>query len=305
MKLYLKQLFVLMIIAYAIHGVYQACQALPAFIHRHSPLVPKVFPAEYEYNSLHKAAENGGVEDVGEYLRTHEINSCDDKGNTALHRATARGALDIVKLLIRKGANPNLHNIADSTPLHYAIENHKDEIVDVLLAYKSTDIEDPQWGDTPLHVAVKSNSPTILKKLLKAGAKVNALNKEGLTPLIVAAGMGNVDILKLLTDNGGDWSAKDNSGRFAANILMDESFYDTVKQLIQYFKSTGKTKSLDLVVSQGYPDGNLLHLSSKLGIDNVVKELLEAGVEINERNSVGNTALFFASTEGVWNFWFF
>jgi hypothetical protein len=56
----------------------------------------------------------------------------DSKGNTPLHMAKN---LDIVQLLLTKGADPNAQNFSGDTPLHKAINYINDDIVKLLLSH--------------------------------------------------------------------------------------------------------------------------------------------------------------------------
>lgn len=61
-------------------------------------------------------------------------------GNTALHWACLGGHLDIVKLLLSRGASPALVNDKDQIPLDLAAFNNHMHVVDHFLA-QSKDIE--------------------------------------------------------------------------------------------------------------------------------------------------------------------
>ncbi|KAJ8116953.1 hypothetical protein ONZ43_g4317 [Nemania bipapillata] len=61
-------------------------------------------------------------------------------GNTALHWACLGGHLDIVKLLLSRGASPTIGNDKDQIPLDLAAFNNHMHVVDYFLA-QSKDIE--------------------------------------------------------------------------------------------------------------------------------------------------------------------
>jgi len=82
-----------------------------------------------------------------------------------LFDASIEGQLDIVKLLIKAGADINAKN---------------------------------EYGDTPLIVASRYNQMDIVKLLIKAGADINIKNKGGNTALMIAFRYGYEDIVDLL-----------------------------------------------------------------------------------------------------------
>jgi ankyrin repeat protein len=73
------------------------------------------------------------------------------------------------------------------TALHYAAESNTmvDAIPALVAAGIPPDIRDVD-DDTPLHFAARGNAGRAARALLDAGANPNSLNEEGLTPLQVA-----------------------------------------------------------------------------------------------------------------------
>jgi ankyrin repeat protein len=64
-----------------------------------------------------------------------------DTLQTPLHVACSEGKVDIVKLLVKAGANPNLRDCSGWTPLHCACKNGDLRICEVLLQCKNIDCE--------------------------------------------------------------------------------------------------------------------------------------------------------------------
>lgn len=96
---------------------------------------------------------------------------------TPLHFAckTTGDTLDIVKLLIEKGANIN------------AVES----------VYRSSS----------LHAAALNGATKIVKYLIDKGADVNAKNKKNWTPILFASKFGHFDIVRMLYEKGASLSA--------------------------------------------------------------------------------------------------
>ncbi|KAI8379382.1 ankyrin repeat-containing domain protein [Radiomyces spectabilis] len=61
------------------------------------------------------------------------VNSCDADGITALHYASDRGHMDMVKLLIQLGADINARSNDQETPLHYACISEQLEVAEYLV----------------------------------------------------------------------------------------------------------------------------------------------------------------------------
>lgn len=95
--------------------------------------------------------------------------------------------IEIIKLLINKGADVNGKNYTDSSPLHYAValKNKGTEIIKLLID-KGADMNTKNcYGDTPLHRTV-FRSLENAKILIEHGADVNAKDNDGKTPLDIA-----------------------------------------------------------------------------------------------------------------------
>ena len=82
-----------------------------------------------------------------------DINCCDDKQRTSLHIASAKGSIEIVRILLDFGANPNIRDCVHNLPIHLAIISSHVPVVTLLLE-AGTDIHSLDLhGKTVLHLA--------------------------------------------------------------------------------------------------------------------------------------------------------
>ncbi len=133
-------------------------------------------------------------------------------GNTALHLAASSGEVDIVRILLNGGVNPNLVSFSGSTPLSLACVSGDDEVVELLLAAGA----DPNLfgGNASSALYLVAPYPDLVERLLEVGADpsyVHPLN--GLSVLHAAARAGNDESIALLVERGVDVDIKDNAGR--------------------------------------------------------------------------------------------
>jgi uncharacterized protein len=143
-----------------------------------------------------------------------KIEATDRAGENALMLAALNGDMDLVKLLITKGAEVNKKGW---TPLHYAAANGNDDIAKLLLGYSAyVDAQSPN-GTTPLMMAARGDHITTLKLLLDNGADVNAKNQIGMNALDFAKQYKAPDAIKGLSARmaqaGGGTTAPQNGAK--------------------------------------------------------------------------------------------
>ena len=138
------------------------------------------------------------------------------RGATPLFAAAATDDVDVVKLLLARGADPKLYQADDQTPMMAAlggrgafggggaVDPRKALEVMRLLHDAGTDVNVMSIqhhllrtrGGTALHFAVRAGSAAAVKLLLSWGADVNAKDMDGLTALDYALGRGYVPFLQ-------------------------------------------------------------------------------------------------------------
>jgi len=126
-----------------------------------------------------------------------DINDRFLNGLTPLLFAVNQKDPDMVKYLVKKGANVHAYDMNANTSLHYAVSYLDIDIVTILLDNGSCIDSINRLHNTPLHIACSlfrnTNYFETIKLLLEYGASIDIVNLDGNTP---------VDILK----NGADGS---------------------------------------------------------------------------------------------------
>ena len=153
------------------------------------------------------------------------LKNIDENGNTPLIIAVYENRMDLVRVFLYLGANPNLKNNNDTTALMIASQNNQVECTYLLLHYNADiHIQDTE-GNTALMYASVYDSIDIIKLLInKDNQNLDQINENGWTALLLAASMNNYDIVYLLLQNGVDINKQSNKwDNLLKDIIDDDS----------------------------------------------------------------------------------
>ena len=222
-----------------------------------------------------------------------------------LSGAARAGDANRVKLLLAEGKDPNQSDAAGGrTALHWAVRNGNIEIVDILIKGGADLNKGDQAGKTALSHAAESGKVDLTRKLIESGADVNKRDLVGGNSVLWAAGLGNADTLAIVVEAGGNVDVKDINGLTPLQWAAQTGKTDSMKILIDggadvnatdslngesvlmRAARSGKTESINLLLDNGADPliktklgGNALHISSEFGNVEIVKILVERGMD--------------------------
>ena len=189
--------------------------------------------------ALHYAASGGRVEMMRMLIdRGADVNASTVSlwrpsrgGLTPLHGATDGGNYDAVVLLLEHGADPNAATGEGVTPLHNAAYGGIVRMVILLLDAGADPNAQDAEGWTPLHGAAISRWLGVERVLLQAGADPNAQDDDGMTPLHVAADQGKGGVARALVAAGADVGMVDGNGRTAADVARQRGHVELAEAI--------------------------------------------------------------------------
>uniref|UniRef100_A0A803W706 Ankyrin repeat and SOCS box containing 10 n=1 Tax=Ficedula albicollis TaxID=59894 RepID=A0A803W706_FICAL len=187
---------------------------------------------------------------------------------TPLHITASRGHTGCLRLLLQRGAAPDLAP-GGRTALHALSED----------------------GYRPLHLCRSADSIECVRQLLQYGASVNSqTEEENDTALHVASRLGLVEHVQLLLHHGAELEVKNKEGQTPLNAAcaqhhqpQDMDRYYRVCQLL--VESGASINAADR--EQQRP----LHLACKNANAQIAELLLARGANVNVMNYGGSTAL--------------
>ena len=225
---------------------------------------------QYGRTSFHCATISGQMEtmkvllELGADVNAQCNSDAYDRGCTPLRYAVlCEYSLEVVKLLLEKGAklNPSIAPVV--TPIHDAAAMNLQDALELLLAHGLDPNPKAANGSTPLHFAACNDHTKIVSILLAHGADINAQSNDGATPVHVAAECGCDRTLKLLLENGANPNFKTDEQLTALDVALREGFTDIALVLVEADAKRGPkhgTTKLQCELGKGSEDLSQLSL---------------------------------------------
>jgi len=242
---------------------------------------------------LFEAVRNNNLDFLKHSVNKSNLDTRDGRGATLLMHAAAYGSIEAMKILLDAGADVNAANDFNVTALLWCA---RDAAKARLLIEHGANVNvQSKQGRTPLMLAsIRDGGSDIVALLLSKGADVKARDNRGDTALGLAAEVGDVAIMRLLLAKGADVTVRNHKGETpliqasistrpeAARLLLQRgvdvnaatTWYNSVKN--------GQIALLKLTA---------LHHAATVGPVEMVRALLDAGANVNAKDSRGFTPL--------------
>jgi len=151
---------------------------------------------------------------------------------SALMEAASSNCLDQARQLLQNGVFVDPRDKDGYTALLWAVLRYDSDMVDLLLKWGADPNVITSNGAALLNMAANRDAPDIVRAMLDHGADPNIRGRYGLTPLMRAAQMEHLENVCLLLEHGADINAKDEHGVTALMIVAMNAGPDMVRLLL-------------------------------------------------------------------------
>jgi ankyrin repeat protein len=232
-------------------------------------------------------------------------NATNATGATALMWAATD--IEKVRLLLSRGADVNIASQRGRTALQIAARSDRSAAIVKLLLDAGADAKavDAAKANT-LHSATLGNDTETIRLIVDAGVDVNAVDFAGFTPLIQAGANRNLDAVRLLLAKGADAKARSGDGSFqkvkAGAIAL--GLWTPLTVSVSMSSADLVKTLLDAGVDVNVPDVRgmtplmLAVATDRQNLD-VIRLLLARGADVNAKSLAGETALDWAVKTGA------
>ena len=234
---------------------------------------------------LLKAMSQRNTARLMDYLKkkgAHDL-GYDDEGLTALHIAVKHGNNNVLRMLLKYGADVNAKTVdGQANALSFALESSDVKLTEILLKHGANAVAESDYMATPLMKAAQDCGTAHIKLLLDYGAQIDKRDNRGNIALMHAAVFNKTEVVVFLIEMGADVESKSVDGNTALTLAAQLGRVDLIQALLEKGANTE---------SKGSRGMTPLMWAAVWGNVDAVKTLLRLGAKTRNINDSGSNAL--------------
>lgn len=219
----------------------------------------------------------------------NDINKTTNHDRTYLLWAGSTGDLEIMKMLINKGADTKVLDSHSMNWYTYTLNfGHENTGIYDFIEDNGFDLKQPNraGANAILLLASHSKDGEIFKYFIEKGLDVNATDNKGNNFLFYAAKRGNIDLIKKYVNEGFDYKTLNSDGE---NLMLAASHGgrrgSNPIAVFQYFDTLG----IDMTATSNNGANALHNIVSSTEDVNIINFFIQKGIDINQKDKDGNT----------------
>lgn len=215
---------------------------------------------------------------------------------TVLHEAARVGDLDIVKLLVGKGANCAAPGHMGVTPVGQAFDSCNPEVAEYLLSVTPVSARDTKRKPL-LHIPAGRDwvqGMESLKLLADEKFDIDVRDDRGYTTLHLASDYGRLRALKWLLKNGADPNTQTDFGETPLDLAASKGHVDVVKHLANDAKVAARESPLCKALVGGFHACQQLPVAIDEHLSVIRCLAAHSNMDVNDKDESGETLLHVA-----------
>ncbi|MFP4497950.1 MAG: ankyrin repeat domain-containing protein [Vulcanimicrobiota bacterium] len=218
------------------------------------------------------------------YYPSHEEKLLADDKLLPFQQAVLKKDFNLAEKELAGPVSQDFSHFTTVSVLHILIKSEKWDLIKKIISHKNFRI-DAVMAELIFLTALELNRTELLELLLMGGYKINSTTFLGIKPVHYAVYKGDIPLVAFLLSHGANINVVDNNGFTPLSYAV---FYKN-SSLINFLMSR------EAVFNLG--EHYALHLAAGFDLIEIIKYLLDLGMDIDVRDRKGKTALHHAAEE--------